>query len=704
MKEILSSYLFDDMEVKYVKETENGQVGLIMLPATLESNFSLEGKWAIDNLVQVKIVGDSYPIAYSQGQSMRNSDSTKNLSYVEQKEKKQVVESGYHKGKYCTQIDTVMKSDKLQTMHSLTYVEGTDYITVKTEVHNISKQPILLEMISSFSNCGFSCLDAEERTQDFNLYRLRSKWSSEGRLIKENFIDLQLEPSWQRSGVQSIRYGEVGSMPVRTFFPWLAVEDEKYGYFFGAQLYNPSSWQMEVFNVDDRVSFSGGIADREFGHFMKELPSGEVFETPKAVLTTACGTVDTVSNRLVSAQKEGRFNCPEVDKDLPIIFNEFCTTWGNPTAENLKKVVGALEGKDIKYCVIDAGWYGDDDHPWYGAMGDWDIDMKKFPGGFTETVKAIKDAGMIPGLWFEFEAVGCTSNLWKNEDYQLKRDGYPITNGIRRFLDMRKPEVIEYLADKVINTLKTYGFGYLKVDYNDNIGIGCDGAESLGEGLRQSLIGTQKFFERIHKELPDLVIENCASGGHRLEPSMQALTSMASFSDAHECIHIPIIAANVQRAILPEQSQIWAVLRAKDDEKRTYYSMINTLLGRMCLSGDIYDLTDKQWSIVEHGMEFYHKVAKIIRDGKTTRQGNESVKYNNPTGYQAVIRECEEQLLIVVHTFYENPAKLEITLPDSKDYKVCEYYGRGQVTYSIHNHVLTVEGMQELEGAAFYCV
>src|SRR4029078_7889883 len=107
-------------------------------------------------------------------------------------------------------------------------------------------------------------------------------------------------------------------------------------------------------------------------------------------------------------------------------------------------------------------------------------------------------------------------------------------------------------------------FGYLKVDYNNSIGIGCDGAESLGEVLRQQMAAVQSFFRMIREEVPELVMENCASVGHRLEPSMLALTSMSSFSDAHECAEIPIIAANVQRALLPRQNQIWVGIAAAD--------------------------------------------------------------------------------------------------------------------------------------------
>ena len=59
-------------------------------------------------------------------------------------------------------------------------------------------------------------------------------------------------------------------------------------------------------------------------------------------------------------------------------------------------------------------------------------------------------------------------------------------------------------------------------DYNETIGIGCDGAESLGEGLRQNMERSQAFIEKAKKEIPDIILENCASGGHRLEPSLMA--------------------------------------------------------------------------------------------------------------------------------------------------------------------------------------
>lgn len=708
MKELISQNSLGDMEVIYIKEAETQIAGLVMLPKLLKDQFTLEGAWTADSLIQVKVAGDVNPVGFSHGHSMRNSGTTQVLAYERQLVKIKETD---------TSIRTVLSSNRLEAVHTLTYRQGDPYVRIVTEIKNKSMEEIAVEMISSFSLCGFSPIEEQERMEDFNLYRLQSKWSAEGRLEKQNFTELLLEPSWQRYGAASVRFGQVGSMPVRRFFPWVAVEDEKYGYLTGAQLYHAGSWQIEIYTRDDRAAISGGLADREFGHWMKCLKPGEKFKTPEAVLTVCMGNVDDVSWRLTSAQRKALEEIPECERELPVLFNEFCTTWGNPTQENLLNIVDVIKGKGFRYCVIDAGWYAIGADDWNGDMGDWNINQERFPGGFARTVQAIREAGMIPGLWFEMECVGCNALSFHRKEWQLKRDGYPIQTGSRRFWDMRKPQVIDYLTEKVIGILKQYDFGYLKVDYNDNIGIGCDGAESLGEGLRQYVEASQHFFQRIREEIPGIVIENCSSGGHRLEPSMMALTSMASFSDAHECTSIPVIAANVQRAVLPCQSQIWAVLRREDSEKRLYYSIINTFLGRMCLSGDIDQLSRGQWQIVEQGIEFYNRVKEIIKDGISYRFGEDVGNYNHPAGWQAVLRQKINpadgkkagMLLAIVHRFHEkgkeeyqkskNSNVIELSLPEG-NWQITDRYGRKKIKSFCHRDRLVLQGMEEFDGVS----
>ena len=303
-----------------------------------------------------------------------------------------------------------------------------------------------------------------------------------------------------------------------------------------------------------------------------------------------------------------------------MVFNEYCTTWGCPSHENIVEILQTVREKGFTYFVIDCGWYKEDGIPWDISMGDYNISKTLFPGGLEQTVKAIKEAGLKPGIWFEIENVGKASMAYQMEEHLLHLDGKVLTTTRRRFWDMNDPWV-EDLSERVIGMLKRYGFEYMKIDYNDTIGMGCDGSESIGEGLRINVEKTYGFMEKIKREIPGIVLENCASGGHRLEPRFMASTSMASFSDAHECEEIPIIAANLHRAILPRQSQIWAVIREQDAGKRIAYSIVSTFLGRLCLSGDVTRLTESQWEVIDRGMEFYKKLVPIIKHGQSYRFG-----------------------------------------------------------------------------------
>lgn len=280
------------------------------------------------------------------------------------------------------------------------------------------------------------------------------------------------------------------------------------------------------------------------------------------------------------------------------------------------------------------------------------------------------------------------SKAYSLTDHHQHRDGRVLQVGSRRFWDFRNPFTFDYLTKKVIDNLRSNDFGYLKVDYNDTIGYGVDGAESPGEGLRQHLEGVQRFFRKLRQEIPELVIENCSSGGHRLEPSMMSLCALAQFSDAHETREIPIIAANLQRLVLPRQLQVWAVLRKRDSLQRITYSIAATFLGRMCLSGEIHDLNKSQWQHLLSGMEFYRRITAIIAQGESYFYGQIGKSWRHPSGWQAVVRISNHRALVVAHSFGE-PNTMRIPLPKFGQWKFEEIWPKAQAV-GLANAELTI--------------
>jgi len=681
----ISSFTFEDTVVKYISD-KTGQIGLVLVPAALETciadyrttlndvpeaaaiPFAVDmPARAVDSLIQLKCTGDAYAGGFAQGRTMRCGQSVTSMKYQSQK-----VETTAD----ATIITTILiREGCYRCSHILTHYNGEKTFDIYTVFENISAADINLEMLSSFSLDGITPFDKADASEKLYLHRFRSTWSSEGRHDCRSFEDMQLENSWLGICSASERFGQVGSQPVRGFFPFIAVEDRSKGVFWGAQLAWPGTWQMEAFRRQDAAAISGGIGDREFGHWVKTITPGKSFTTPTATVAAAVGGIDTICQRLTGAHKRRMADIPQIEKDMPIVFNEWCTTWGAPAEATLLKIADRIKDTHIKYLVIDAGWYAQDGTTWGQAQGDWLISKRFFPNGLKSAADGIRSRGLIPGIWFEFETAGPLSIACRQLDHLfLKRDGFTIVSGERRFWDFRKPEVIEYLTERVIDLLEDCGFGYLKVDYNETIGIGADGDQSQGESLRAHIEAVQGFFRRIKQRLPQLVIENCSSGGHRLEPSMLALTSMSSFSDAHETKEIPIVAANLHRLVLPVQSQIWAVLREKDTLQRTRYSLAATFLGRMCISGDILTINDEQFELMKRYQQLYRDCRSIIRDGFTHRFGPELQSVRHAKGWQAVLRVLPDnsRALLVVHSFDAPvPDGVRIELP-FRGWKIAE--------------------------------
>ncbi len=664
----------NDMNAVYVTDDE-GHVSFCLVPASFG-----EPKWdkgGADPADQISVTGDASGLGFNAGQTRHNSGLTMSMRYVSQ----DIDESSEG-----IRIVTHFEGDGgIKADHIVSSKKSSRAISVCTKLINDSNEDVMIEAVSSLN---LSCLTPyadDEATGRLSLHRFRSRWSGEGRHEENTIEDLMLEPSWARFGTRCEKFGNTGSMPVRGYFPFAAVEDKGVGVLWGITLACSSSWQIEAVRNDENLSITAALADFEYGHWRKKLTPKEEFTTPECFLTTVVGTLDDICDRLLDAQR----SVPSSKRNtgsLPLLFNEYCTTWGEPSEENIDGILNVIKDRGYEYFVIDAGWYADEVCGWQDNMGDWCVSEKLFANGIGNVVEKINCAGMKAGIWFELEVVGKDSYaLTDHAPHLLTRDGKVIVSGTRRFWDMRSKWVNDYLSVKVIDFLKENGFEYIKIDYNDTIGIGCDGSDSYGEGLRCVVEATKKFFAKIREEVPDIAIEICSSGGHRLEPSFMALADYLSFSDAHEEKEIPVIAADLQRLILPSKSQIWSVLRKDDSPERLVYSICAGMYGVLCISGDVHDLSDEQWTLVQEGTDFYKSVTPIIADGITKRFGPFQISNRRLQGYQASARYGSNGgALVIVHSF-EHEGILNIDIPLEKGYKVTGIYETG-------DHDITVTG------------
>jgi alpha-galactosidase len=715
---IRAEYVIGDLCVRYLAPSDRPEAwGLSILPAKLREKTvaprehldtpAVRGlpapwhtirAWEVDPLVHVHVAGDAYPGGYAQGRTLRNSATTQALAV-----RAHVRES--RDGKTVLRT-TLGAAGGLVCVHELAADAATGFLTIRTTAENPTDRAITLEFLSAFSLGGITPFADDDARGRLRTHRFRSAWSAEGRHEERSMEELNLERSWTGHGVRTERFGQTGSLPVNGWFPLVGLEDRAAGVTWLAQLATPGTWHLEIYRRADQLALGGGGGDRLNGEWRKTIEPGGRFSAPPALLTAVAGGIDEACDRLTAAQRQHLTAQPPAEHALPVVFNEWCSSWGRPTHESMVRLADRLAGTGVTYLVIDDGW-AERPGEAFQQNGDWFVNRRAFPDGLRATAEAIRARGLVPGLWFEFEAVNPGSAAWHETSHQLQRDGAPLQVGNRRFWDFRDPWVHDFLATRVLGLLRDGGFGYLKVDCNDSTGPGCDGAEAPGENLRQHLAGVQRFFARLRAELPELVIENCSSGGHRLEPSMLALTAMSSFSDAHETPDIPLIAADLNRLVAAPQKQIWAVLRRGDSRQRLGYSLAATFLGRMCLSGNLAELEAEAAQFVREGIAFYREVAPIIRDGifRRVRTGAGADARQAPTGAQIVtITGADgEHCLVVWHRFADATPTMSAPLPPGRAWRVGRGWGAsaGAGETRIAAGVLTWNATEDWTGGVF---
>lgn len=641
---------------------------------------------APDPAVQAHVFGDNVNRQYSSGQTMRNSASSFALKFQSQTKtsKKGITEI----------ISTCRREDGQYAEHHVIHIRGERVIECFTVYGNDTDREITLEMLSSFSLGSLTPFRMDNGAHALDVYRMRSQWSAEARLEKAEAEDFILEPSWMNYGARGERFGSVGSMPSKKFMPFIGLTDRREKVTWAAALAYGGSWQMEFYLSQNSVNLSGGLADFEFGHWRKNLACGERLETPHAFITCVCGGIDKAAQFLTEVQL--RPAVPESEKELPVIYNEYCRNWGKCSRENVFPLIDVAADLGVKYFVMDAGWFtGGMDK--YGKH--WMPKEDYYPNGIGEIVDKIHACGMKAGLWFEPESHECDGVSEKLP--LLKRGGKTIRNLERVFVDLCDKNVRKGLDAGVTGFLKKNKFDYVKIDYNENIGVGCDGAESLGEGLRKQVYAAYDFYRSLKKAMPELVVEMCSSGGMRCEPSFISLGDMMSFSDIHETPDEAIVACDIQRVLHPSKSQIWATLHGEDDRDKLFYTLACGFYGRLCISGYIDKLSEEQRAVVKRAVETYRLASPVIRDGFTRFIGKRPPQ-RSLEGMRGAVRVTKDgrKALVVAHVFDDDTPSLKITDARLKSMRVQSIFASDGVSVYLSEGVMEITGLRAMTAFA----
>ena len=179
----------------------------------------------------------------------------------------------------------------------------------------------------------------------------------------------------------------------------------------------------------------------------------------------------------------------------------------------------------LDYAWVDAGWYPLRNN-WSDSVGNWYADPERFPDGLGEISKHLEERGMGLLLWYEIERC-CKDTLIYNEC--IKHDGWLIVNADNdeaNVVNFANEGAFEYITDFMLESLRYNGVSCLRMDSNFTPLPLWEQADKQWEDGRKGITENHhvtnlyKFFDTLLAEIPGLRIDNCASGGKRLDIEM----------------------------------------------------------------------------------------------------------------------------------------------------------------------------------------
>lgn len=314
------------------------------------------------------------------------------------------------------------------------------------------------------------------------------------------------------------------------FAPWAGFSGD--GEFWSVAVGWPGNWRLRARREGAGTLIGAGLSDAHFGKTLGpgETLSGFVLYAASSAqdLEEACGRL-----RRFFLERVSLMGARDWDT-LPVTYNTWwCYEDKFLSEEACLKNAEIARETGMTHFMLDAGWFGDsrEGADWVGTRGDWDIvNSRFFPGGIRRLGAQINGKGIRFGIWCEIEAVGEKARLREEHpEFVARRDGKSLG-----YVCMSSPNVRAWALGQIVRLIEEYGAHWIKFDFNLDPGFGC-GAEGHAHGERDGLFehyrGYYRLLSEIHRLYPQVILENCSSGGLRLDLGMLEHTHFTFLSD-----------------------------------------------------------------------------------------------------------------------------------------------------------------------------
>ncbi|MCX6620906.1 MAG: alpha-galactosidase [Acidobacteria bacterium] len=270
------------------------------------------------------------------------------------------------------------------------------------------------------------------------------------------------------------------------------------------------------------------------------LRAGEEIRTPRIVMLQWQGDRlrgHNLLRRFLMAHARPRANGAPVE--MPVANGNWGATPAAVHLENIARIAGHRLPIDVYW--IDAEWFGKG--RWFMNPGNWAVKRDVYPQGFKPISDRAHEAGMKFLLWFEPERI-CEGSAWHREHPQWtlevpkgkrvynwgtsQADPMWVVNESHRnqivendrLLNLADPAARRFLTDFICARIKEFGIDWYRHDANIaplEFWRAADAPNRQGITEIRWVEGLYEFWDELLRRNPGLAIDNCASGGRRID-------------------------------------------------------------------------------------------------------------------------------------------------------------------------------------------
>lgn len=372
--------------------------------------------------------------------------------------------------------------------------------------------------------------------------------------------------------------------------------------------------------------------------FRWRLNPGESFQAPEAVIVcsdTGLGGMsrsfhDFFRNHLIRGQQKHRYS----------LINSWEAAYFNFDHDRLLTLGQKAAEAGIEMLVVDDGWFGHRADE-TSSLGDWYVNEEKLPGGFKRLGEALSALGVKLGIWMEPEMISPDSDLYRaHPDYALqipRRD--PALSRSQYVLDLTRREVREAVYQQISAILHSAPISYLKWDMNralTDVYSSSLPTERQGETAHRYTLGLYELQERLLSDFPELLLENCCSGGGRFDAGMLYYSPQIWTSDNAEAIDR--LAIQEGTALVYSLSSMGAHIAACPSHTNHRSTPLQTR-GLVSLAGcfgyelDLNRMTLDEFAMIPGQLAEYREFGPVFRDGDAYRLAS----YSENHSYDALL-------------------------------------------------------------------